>query len=43
VFPVRYGLDFYILFRRYPVFKGLIILCGAPKGLTNLAYDYTVL
>jgi hypothetical protein len=24
VFPVRYGLDLYILFRRYSVFKGLI-------------------
>jgi hypothetical protein len=23
VFPVPYGLDFYILFRRNPVFKGL--------------------
>jgi hypothetical protein len=24
VFPVRYGLNFCILFRRNPVFKGLI-------------------
>jgi hypothetical protein len=24
VFPVRYGLDLYILFRRNSVFKGLI-------------------
>jgi hypothetical protein len=25
VFPVRYGLNSYILFRRYPVFKGLSV------------------
>jgi hypothetical protein len=25
MFPVRYGLDFYILFRRNSVFKGLIV------------------
>jgi hypothetical protein len=26
VFPVRYQLDFYILYRRNPVFKGIIYL-----------------
>jgi hypothetical protein len=26
VFPVRYGLDSYILFRIYSVFKGLLLL-----------------
>jgi hypothetical protein len=25
VFPVRYGLNFYILFRRNSVFKGLMV------------------
>jgi hypothetical protein len=39
VFPVRYGLDLYILFRRNSEFKGLIIVavliscCGISTPL----------
>jgi hypothetical protein len=38
VFPVRYGLDFYILFRRNSLFKGL-----NATGLRNLKYYYELL
>jgi hypothetical protein len=31
VFPVRYGLSLYILFRRNFVFKGLTVTCFNPK------------
>jgi hypothetical protein len=33
VFPVRYELNFYIVFRRNSVFKGLKIPNGSPQSL----------
>jgi hypothetical protein len=37
VFPVRYGLNPYILFRRNLVFKGLLILTEVHRRLTGNA------
>jgi hypothetical protein len=33
MFPVRYGLNFYINFLRNSVFKGLILVLGFYSGL----------
>jgi hypothetical protein len=35
VFPVRYGLDYYILFRRNSVFKGLMTARTADVPVTS--------